>query len=451
MLNDHMDYNLKDYGIRSDPDFDNSKLIQKAIDDCNEVGGGRVIMPSGSQLMAGHFNLKSNVNLHLESNSEIYANSDDSRYTKSAFRDNRGEGTIWIGGENLKNVLIDGNGTLNGNGIAFMGKELSTSFELKPVKDFDPRPHLLTLVGCKQVAIRDVSFKNSPYWTMHLVGCEDVVIEGVRILNSLKIRNSDGIDLDHSKKVNIRNCFIESGDDCICFKNRREYQEYGNCENISVSNCIMTSTSCALKIGSENVNTIRNIVVNNSKIQRSNRGIGIQNRDEGSVEDILFENLSIETRLFADEWWGKAEPIYLTSYRRGSGNDKDNNWRFATGQIEGKAGNIKNITFNNIDIVGENGIFIAGEPQLIKNISLNNIQMKIQKNSKYRGGFHDKRPCQVEGLVELKNHGIFLENTRDVTVENFTIHWAKDLPDYYEKGIKEINCENTRIKHFHEE
>ena len=51
----------------------------------------------------------------------------------------------------------------------------------------------------------------------------------------------------------------ESGDDCICIKNRREYGEYGACENITVSNCTMVSTSCAIKLGSENVDVIRSI------------------------------------------------------------------------------------------------------------------------------------------------------------------------------------------------
>lgn len=47
-------------------------------------------------------------------------------------------------------------GTIHGNGIAFMGKELSDSYELKPLQDpsFDPRPHVLTLIGVKRLVIR---------------------------------------------------------------------------------------------------------------------------------------------------------------------------------------------------------------------------------------------------------------------------------------------------------
>ena len=43
---------------------------------------------------------------------------------------------MWISGKDLKNVSITGTGTLDGNGVAFMGKELEDSYELKPVTDF---------------------------------------------------------------------------------------------------------------------------------------------------------------------------------------------------------------------------------------------------------------------------------------------------------------------------
>ena len=198
---------------------------------------------------------------------------------------------MWISGQQLRNVSITGTGTLDGNGIAFMGAELHDSYELKPVTDFDPRPHVLTLIDIERLVIRDITIRNSAYWTVHLVGVRDAVIDGITILNQLKIRNGDGIDVDHSKQVRISNCHIESGDDCICLKNRREFEEYGPCEDIVVNNCTMVSRSCAIKIGSENMDAIRRVLFNNCIVRDSNRGIGIQNRDEGTVTDVVFSNM----------------------------------------------------------------------------------------------------------------------------------------------------------------
>ncbi|MBD0295076.1 MAG: right-handed parallel beta-helix repeat-containing protein, partial [Flavisolibacter sp.] len=249
--------------------------------------------------------------------------------------------------------------------------------------------------------IRDIHIGNSAYWTVHLVGCNDVVISGITLLNSLKVRNSDGIDVDHSKNVRISDCYIESGDDCICLKNRREYEEFGPCENILVSNCTMTSRSCAIKIGSENTDTIRQVVFNNCIIKNSNRGVGIQNRDEGLVSDVIFSNMIIESHLFSDVWWGKAEPIYVTAYRRANANNKDANWRFPKGAIEGRVGEVKNINFSNIQCASENGVYISGEStDKISNIVFDGVDVFINKTTTIPGGVYDRRPSNVEGFVK---------------------------------------------------
>jgi len=325
-------YDITDFGAIGDGLTDNAPAIQKTINSCSENGGGTVLVPSGKVFMAGPFDLKSNINLYLEGNAKILANPDEMVYTKSAFKANYGEGSIWIGGENATNVTISGTGTLDGNGVAFMGPEEKAAYALKTFDTFDRRPHLFTPVNFKNLVIRDVTFKDSAYWCIHLVGCNDVTIDGIKIYNNLKIRNSDGIDPDHSKNVRISNCYIESGDDCICPKTRREYEEFGPTENITVTNCIMKSTSCSIKLGSENMDAIRNVLFSNCIIRSSNRAIGIQNRDEGIVENVMFENIIIEGRLFDDVWWGKAEPIYVTAYKRQPGNARDANWRFAKGQ-----------------------------------------------------------------------------------------------------------------------
>lgn len=211
-------YNIMDYGATGDGKTDDAQAIQKAINACSEAGGGTVLVPSGHTFLCGPFKLASHIELHLAPNSRLLANPDESIYTESAFGANRGEGMMWISGKDLKNVSITGTGTLDGNGVSFMGKELEDSYELKPVTDFDPRPHLLTLTNVQKLVIRDISVRNSAYWSVHLIGCRNAMIDGITILNDLKIRNGDGIDIDHSKDVRISNCFIESGDDCICLK-----------------------------------------------------------------------------------------------------------------------------------------------------------------------------------------------------------------------------------------
>lgn len=437
-----------DYGAIGDGKTDDAKAIQKAIDEASGNVGGRVIIPSGHVFLSGPIQLRSNIEFEVQVNAKLLANSAENVYTQSAFRDNKGEGTIWIGGEKLANVTICGSGTIDGNGISFMGKELDDSYELKPFNVTDPRPHLLTVIGGNNIRIRDLTIKNSAYWTVHLVGCNDVAIENLTLLNSLKVRNSDGIDLDHSRNVRINNCYIESGDDCICLKNRREYADFGPCENIVVSNCTMTSRSCAIKIGSENVDRISHVLINNCIIDKSNRGIGIQNRDEGTVTDVVFSNIIINSHLFSDNWWGKAEPIYVTAYARAKAGNKDAGWRFAKGQTEGKVGKVSNIYFSNIKCVSENGVYVGAESaDKISGVIFDQVDMLINKTTEIPGGVYDRRPANVEGLLKGRTSAFYLDIASNITIRSASVNWGNNRPSYFahvleSHGIRGLNVIN---------
>ena len=442
-------FNIKDYGAKGDGKTDDAKAIQKTIDACNAAGGGQVVVPAGQTFLAGPFDLKSFIDFHVEVNAVVLANPDENVYTKSAFRNNKGEGTIWIGGENIEQLTISGEGAIDGNGISFMGEELEDSYFLKPFNIVDPRPHVLTLINIKNLRIRDLTIRNSAYWTVHLVGCNDVAISDITLLNNLKVRNSDGIDLDHSKNVRITNCYIESGDDCICLKNRREFAEFGMCENITVSNCTMTSRSCAIKIGSENMDSIRHVVFNNCIIKKSNRGVGIQNRDEGTVTDVVFSNMVIDSHLFSDIWWGKAEPVYVTAYRRAAGNNKDANWRFAKGQTQGKVGRVSNIFFSNIKCTSENGIYVSAEsPGKIENIFFDEVDLQINKTTPIAGGVYDRRPSELEGMVSGRTSGFYLDNALAITIRNTSVQWGTSRPRYFAHALETHNVERLKLLNF---
>lgn len=426
-------YNVCQYGAVGNGKADDARAIQKAIDLCSAEGGGQVLLPANHTFLAGPIQLKSNVNLHIETNATLLANPDESIYHLSAFGANKGEGMMWLYANDAENISITGVGTISGNGVAFMGAELEDSYELKPVTTFDPRPHVLTLTGVRNLIVRDVTIRDGAYWTLHLVGCDGAVIDGINLLNNLKIRNGDGIDVDHSRNVRIANCHITSGDDCICLKNRRETEKYGSCHDIVVTNCVMTSRSCAIKIGSENMDSIYNVLFDNCIIKASNRGLGIQNRDEGTVTDVVFSNILLDCRLWSDVWWGKAEPIYVTSYPRANGNHKDANWRFPKGQVEGRCGQVERIFFHNIIATSENGCFIGGDTSdKVRDIHLSNVTLYLNDSPLYKNGVYDKRPCRGEGFIVDKVYGLYVEKADDVRVDNFRVvnktqHFGGDL------------------------
>lgn len=416
------DFLVVDFGAKGNGVTDDASAIQKTIDACSQAGGGNVVFSANHTFLSGPVELKSNVNIVLETHSVWKANPDESIYRKSAFGKNEGEGMMWIWAKDIENLSFSGHGTIHGNGIQFMRAELFDSYELKPVTTFDPRPHVLTLIGVKNLSIRDITICEGAYWTVHLIGCDGALIDGINLLNNLKIRNGDGIDIDHSKNVRIANCHITSGDDAICLKNRREFEEYGSCHDIVVTNCVMESRSCTIKIGSENMDSIYHVVIDNCVIKGSNRGLGIQNRDEGTVTDVVFSNIILDCHLWSDVWWGKAEPIYVTSYPRANGNHKDANWRFPKGQTVGKCGEVSRIYFNNIYATSENGCFIGGDTKdKVRDIYLHNVHLNLKKVTSYDGGVYDKRPCRGEGFIYNKVYGVYVEQATNVEVDDLKV------------------------------
>lgn len=437
-------YNIMDYGAVGDGTTDDAAAIEKAIKACSDAGGGTVLVPSGHTFLCGPFHLASYVDLRLAPHARLLARPDESAYTESAFGDNRGEGMMWISGKDLKEVSISGTGCIDGNGVAFMGRELDDSYELKPVTDFDPRPHVLTLTNVEKLVIRDVTIANSAYWTVHLIGCHNAVIDGVSILNNLKIRNGDGIDVDHSKDVRISNCYITSGDDCICLKNRREFQQYGSCRDVVVTNCTLTSRSCAIKIGSENTDSISNVLFQNCIIKDSNRGIGIQNRDEGTVSDVAFADMIVDCRLFSDVWWGKAEPIYVTSYPRAVGNNKDAGWRFPKGAVKGACGEVSHISFRHIRCNSENGVFVGGDTMdKVNHICFDRVDVSLSKRTAHPGGVYDKRPCDGEGFLRGKTYGFYVHTASHVELNGCTVSWGAERPDGAAEDMRFENAANV--------
>jgi polygalacturonase len=217
--------------------------------------------------------------------------------------------------------------------------------------------------------------------------------------------NCDGIDPDRCKNVRISNCHIVCADDCIVFKNTLAYAKYGPCENIVVNNCTLTSTSAAIKFGSESEDVFRNIFISNCTISHSNRGISLQLRDKGSIENVVFQNISINTRLFKKEsFWGAAEPIAITALKRNESTE---------------VGGIRNIHFNNIFCRSENGILIyADEHNLISDITFNNVLLSLYNDTKYDKGYHDLRPTIGDSFTKQDLCYVYANKASDISFKN---------------------------------
>lgn len=304
-------YNIRDFGATTDTSKLNTKAIQSAIDKCNRDGGGEVQVPAGT-FYTGTIFLKPNVYLRLLPGSVLQGSYNPADYPEHDIISKKKYGTITHNGlhvgwlkaliiaDNVTNGGLIGEGTVKGAGE---GK----AFQLGENKN--GKPINILFIGCKNVLLKGIRILNSAQITVSISGCEEMVIDGLYI-NSFVNWNTDGMDVD-GRNIAISNCIIDSEDDALCFKS--EYIDK-LCENITATNCILSSNCNGLKFGTGSRGGFKNITVNNIVIKKPtkdllrkwnilpgivkktntnsvNTGIVILGVDGGIVENINISNI----------------------------------------------------------------------------------------------------------------------------------------------------------------
>ena len=449
-------YNILDFGAKGDGKFVNSKAINDAVSKCIHDGGGTVLIPPGT-FVTGCIILKSNVNFHLEPGAELLGSENMEDYKVN----NERHGIIFC--EDAINVSISGSGTINGNGSHFyesdknhvydeFDKSLTrqkenympegTFFTDGPLKRKAMPGMTIVFFHCTNVSVTGITIKDTPIWATRFGYCDGLLIEGITIKNNILIPNSDGIHTTVSRNIRISNCNIVAGDDAIVvtgFPKDEETPEfnsadqdahtYGNktiyAENITVTNCQLKSSSSGIRIG-YGQHPIRRCTFSNIVIYDSQRGIGIFAHDASNIEDLIFSDIIIETRLLNGQWWGHGEPIHISCISR----------------FPGKvAGQIKNVQFNNINAIGEQGILVFGQKESpMENIQFNNVQLRMRKGKETMGygGNFDLRPASDKSMRMFEHDipGIYAQNVNRLDVRNFNLSWGNDLPSFFTHGIE---------------
>jgi len=443
-------YSVLDYGAQGTGAVDDTAAIQKAVDTCAAGGGGRVLLPAGRTYLAGAITLRSGVDFHVTRGAILKGSTN--------WRDYGREGALLFA-KDAVGLSISGDGILDGNDRALWqrladeeaGGDVTKAdwwpqafcgdwwpFWRKPgeARPGGGRPRMVILIGCKQVRIDGLTFRNAPSWTIHPIGCEDLVIQSISILNAWDVANNDGIDVDHCRNVRIANCHLECADDCIVLKNTPNFAACGPCEHVTVTGCTLTSRSCALKLDEAYAPPgIRNVVFDGCVIFRSNRGLCIQSRDEGDIENVIFANITIETQFQPHKWWGAAEPIHISHWPR----TKDTN-----------LGHVRNIRFSNILCRSENGVYIHGwETRPVEDIILDNVRVEVGRFTDQPGGFYDARPDGLfRGVYSSTLAGIHCEYAKNLTLRNTQVVWSDRLTDDYGPALESRHVEDLRLDHF---
>lgn len=416
--------NIYDYNATGDGQCDDTGAINTAI--YTAPKGAVVYIPAGTYLV-NQIYLKSGVDIYLEEGSVIKQNTDRNNlsvikgYQKDYHHTDARVNASWEGnpldsycgiffGYDVEHVKIYGAGVIDGS-----GRE-GGWWENAKVKNVAFRPKNIFLNRCTDITISGIKSQNSACWNVHPLYCEDLYFYGLSLASDKDSVNTDGIDPESCKNVNIVGCRFTVGDDCVALKSGKYFMsqtDYQPCEKIIVRNCYMGDGHGGIAIGSEISSGVRELTVEKCYMDGTDRGVRVKTRrgrgDRSVLEQIRLVNIEMNhvRHCLAINMFYHCDPDGKSEYvQTRNALPKDE----MTPQIQ----NIEISKMNAKDIRGC-GIFMYGLPESkIANVTITGCHLS----------FCNERINEVPEMLEdfdvIPNLGIFIENADAINMEDNT-------------------------------
>ena len=441
---------VRQFGAVGDGVADDTRAVQAAID-----AGGVAYFPPGTYLCASLL-LRSNGGLELAAGARILAHPDLDRWRDpetygpehrklfNLLSFERVEGRHLIAGCSVENVVIRGEGTIDGNIEAFF------PIPPKPIPgyrfDIKRRPaQLLYFAGSSDITLSGVTLTGVTYWTTLFFGCERVRVTGVRFLNHRHTPNGDGLDLNACRDVTVSDCVMRTGDDCIAIQCMSEFLDQPSsrcCENITITNCVLSTICNAIRFGVGS-GTIRRVTMSNIVVTESRTAINM------AIRLLAGQNTNIEEISFSDF---NADCVRPFSLHSNGGLDS------ILGRVDGK---IRDISFRNFFCRCSNPSLIdAMTPGDIEDIDFDNIRLTLSKPFIPEGcdisvlcddkilpirlRYDDGNGDYTEAVYELPPAAFYLRRTRNVSLHRVKIRREEEIPEL-KHDLLAVACEGTEL------
>jgi polygalacturonase len=324
------DFNVVEFGADRRGKKDSTKAFRRAIEACSLKGGGRVAVPEGVYL-TGAIRLLSNVNLHVGAGATLRFSTDPRDYLPVVRT--RWEGIECLGYSALiyafesENVAVTGEGVLDGQAderhwwpwkgqsrygwkegepnqqkardrLNKLGEQGAPLAQRLFAEESYLRPQFIETYRCNDVSIEGVTVRNSPMWVIHPVLGDNIAVIRVKVTSHGP--NNDGCDPDSCSDVLIKDCYFDTGDDCIAIKSGRN--EDGRrvaaaCRNVVIEGCQMKDGHGGVVIGSEVSGGVRNVFAANCQMDSPHleRVLRIKTNATrgGVIENVYLRNIQV--------------------------------------------------------------------------------------------------------------------------------------------------------------
>ena len=430
-------FNITNYGASTSA-ADNTKAIQKALDDVPATGG-MVVIPAGTWMFGSIdqmtsktevLSIKSKTVLHLCAGATLKL----VEYGKAP--NNK---TLFIGckNKNQSDIVIEGEGEtsiIDGQGARWWkARDNKETFNPGAMIRFEKGSRFL---------IRNLKVQNTPGVNITLSnsnGASNGTVHDVTIYNPSSetktgqpSHNTDGISI-WGHHMNIYNCNISTGDDNVVCDNDAQYIHVWNCN---------FGTGHGASIGSYTKN-IKHVWFDKITMNGTTAGIRMKtgiNSDGtlrgGGEEDWKFTNFTM-TKV--------KNPLSIDCFY-----DKNYNSDPAVDKANARALDSTTPTYNGIylqnvkttDVCDGNAIFFVGRPEShIKNVTLDNVQISAKKGidirfvdnlvfkngskitvssgamwlKKFDSTYEDQCNATSTGTIETDPNGVYTLNSKTLT------------------------------------
>jgi polygalacturonase len=459
-------FNIRDYGAQ-EMDGQNGPMIteavRRAIEAATEAGGGKVIIPAGNWL-SGPIQLKSNINLHLERNAEVFFSTDRDHYLPVVHQRHEGVEAYnyspMVYASHAVNIAITGQGTLNGQGepwwdwfekhgapprILASQVPLSQRIFGKGSGMEGMRPSFVMFWKSDSILVEGVRLVDGPMWNLHLVYSENIIVRRTRI-ESLTAPNGDGIVVDSSRNVLLEHNDIQTGSDAVALKSG--LNEEGLLLNRPTENVVIRHFSArnvsgtGVAFGSETSGGIRNVYVHNGLFDGTGRGIGVRTeRGRGNVvenvwvrditmRNITYEGFNINTFFTGRSATGPA-PLVRNIRLRNVSIDRVPTAISLTGLPEKW---LENITLENMQITNaEMGVQITrAKNMVLKDVSIRSQSLAMQVMDTYelkleRVSLQDRVPGGPLRLEGRYTGAIYIDDSLELDDIQFDRDVSRDV------------------------
>lgn len=416
---------VRKFGAKGDGISDDTHFIQTAIMACPE--NSRVLIPAGTYRITSLF-LKSHLRLELAEGAELKAFNEREKFAvmppSIESYDETDEyflGT-WegnplpmfaaiISGYHAEDVIVYGAGKINGNSTKetwwHNPKVMRTAF----------RPRLFHINGCKNVTLQGITVCNSPSWTLHPFFSDDLRFIGITIQNPSDSPNTDGLDPESCKGIQILGVRFSLGDDCIAIKSGKIYMGRRfkrPTENVMVRQCLMENGHGAVTLGSEIGGGVKNVTVEDCYFRHTDRGLRIKTRrgrgEDSIISGIIFRNLTLDhvmTPLVANSFYF-CDPDGKTEYVQSR----------EAYPVDERTPVVKKMVFENMTCTNCHvaAAYFEGLPeQKIEELELRNISITYAENPKA------DVPAMSNGVPVSTKRGFYARNVAKLVLEHVTV------------------------------